>query len=44
MDTMYTIVYNTGLFYDECDKWDDKKRARKTWVNFQAHFQSEQLK
>ena len=22
--TMYTIVYNTRLFYDDCDKWDDK--------------------
>ena len=23
VDTIYTLVYNTGLFYDDCDKWDN---------------------
>ena len=26
VNTIYTLVYNTGLFYDDCDKWDDKYR------------------
>ena len=43
-DTIYTIVYNTGLFYDDCDKWYNKERADKTWANLQAHFQAEQRK
>ena len=30
VDTMYTIVYNTGLFYDDCDKWENKARTEKT--------------
>ena len=38
------LVYNTGLFYDECNKWDEKQRDEKTWENFQAHFQSAQRK
>ena len=40
VDTIYMLVYNTGLFYDECDKWEDKQRDKKTWANFQAHFQA----
>ena len=31
-----------GLFYDNCDKWDDMPRDEKTWANFQAHFQAAQ--
>ena len=41
---MYTIVYNTVLFYDDCDKWDNTERADKTRANFQAHFQATQRK
>ena len=44
VDTIYTLVYNTGLLYDDCDKWDDKKHDKKTWANFQAHFQEAQRK
>ena len=29
-DIIYTLVYNTGLFYDNCDKWDDMQRNKKT--------------
>ena len=43
-DTIYTLVYNTGLFYDDCDKWDKKQQDEKTWANFQAHFHSAQRK
>ena len=44
VDTIYTLVYSMGLFYDDCDKWDDKQRDEKYWSNFQAHFQAEQRK
>ena len=44
VDTIYMLVYNTGLFYDECDKWDEKQRYEKTWEKFLAHFQSAQRK
>ena len=44
VDTTYTLVYNTGLLYDDCNKWNKKQRDEKTWANFQAHFQSEQRK
>ena len=44
VDTIYSLVYNTGLFCDDCDKWDDKQRDEKTWANFQAHFQAAQRK
>ena len=44
VDTVYTLVYNTGLFYDDCDKWDDMQCDEKTWANFQAHLQAEQQK
>ena len=40
VDTMYTIVYNTGLFYNDCDKWDKKEHANKTWANFHAKLQA----
>ena len=36
------MMYNVGLFYDECDRWDDKQRDENIWANFQAHSQAEQ--
>ena len=41
-ETIYTLVYNTGLFYDNCDKWGDSQCNEKTLANFQAHFQAAQ--
>ena len=29
VDTIYTLVYNTGLLYDDCNIWDDKQRDEK---------------
>ena len=29
VNTIYTLVYNTGLVYDDCDKWDDKQHDKK---------------
>ena len=44
VDTIYTLVYNTGLFYDNCEKWDNRQRDEKIWATFQAHFQAAQHK
>ena len=33
-----------GLFYDDCDKWDNKQCDGKTWADFQAHSQVAQRK
>ena len=44
VDTIYTLVYSTGLFYDDFNRWDDKQRDGKNWANFQSHFQAAQRK
>ena len=44
LDTIYTLLYNTGLLYDNCDKLDDRQRDGKTLAKFQAHFQAAQRK
>ena len=44
VNKIYTPVYNMGLFYYDCDKWDKKQWVKKIWANFQAHFQSAQRK
>ena len=41
VDKIYTIFYNIWLFYDDCDKWDDKETANTNWEKLQAHFQAE---
>lgn len=38
LNTAYTLVYNTGLFFDDCKLWNRKPDADKTWINFKAHF------
>ena len=43
-DTIYTLAYNTYLFYDDFDKWEERKRNEKNWAKFQAQFQAAQLK
>ena len=34
----YTLVYNTGEYFDKCDTWDAKNAQDKTWDNFKQHF------
>jgi hypothetical protein len=34
----YTIVYNSGLYFDDCKDWDGKAPNDKTWPNFKTHF------
>jgi hypothetical protein len=38
VNTAYTLVFNTGLYFDECKEWDKKPTADKTWTNFKTHF------
>ena len=44
VENIYTLVYNTGLFYYNCEKWDDRQHDEKTWAKLQAHFQAAQRK
>jgi hypothetical protein len=34
MDAAYTIVYKTGIYFDDCNDWLDKPPANQTWANF----------
>jgi hypothetical protein len=38
LTTAHSLVYNTGLFYEECARWDRKQAIDKTWANFKIHF------
>ena len=38
----YTLVYNTGLYFDECKEWKAKPAADKTWDEFKTFFLSAQ--
>lgn len=44
MDALFTVIYETALMHEECEKWEDKPAADKTWHNFQAHFLEAQRK
>ena len=39
---LYTVIYNTGAYCEECKKWSDKAMGDKTWENFQTFFQNAQ--
>jgi actin-related protein len=34
----YTLVFNTGLFPDDCRTWQVLPAAQHTWTNFKIHF------
>jgi len=34
----FTLVYNTGLYFDECKEWKAKPEADKTWDAFKIFF------
>ena len=36
--SVYTNVFNTGLYFDDCKMWDWCPEAEKTWLNFKMHF------
>jgi hypothetical protein len=37
LNQAYNLVFNTGLYFDECKDWNRKPAVEKTWPNFQAH-------
>ena len=43
-DVLYTVIYNIGAYYEECNKCSDKATGDKTWENFQMFFQGAQSK
>ena len=38
------MIYNTGAYYEECNKWSDKATGDKTWEKFQRFFRYSQRK
>lgn len=44
LNTGYTLVYNSGLYFDELQEWDAKPEQDKTWTNFKTHIVQAQTK
>lgn len=38
LGTAYTLVFNTGMYFDECKTWNAKPANDKTWETFKDHF------
>jgi hypothetical protein len=38
VNVAYTLVFNTGLFTDDCRAWQSRARAAKTWAQFKIDF------
>ena len=38
----YTLIFKTGLYFEDCKAWNTKLNNEKTWTNFKAHFQRAQ--
>jgi hypothetical protein len=38
VNTAYTLVFNTGMFFDDCKDWLRKAVADRTWDNFKTFF------
>jgi hypothetical protein len=38
VNVAYTLVFNTGLFPDECQAWQSRAIAGKTWAQFKLDF------
>ena len=38
----YTLVFKTGLYFEDCKAWNAHPAAAHTWDNFKTHFQSAQ--
>ena len=34
LNTAFMLVFQTGLFFDDCKTWNAKNDAEKTWANF----------
>jgi hypothetical protein len=38
VNTIYTLVFNTDLYFDKCKEWDKRATADKTWTAFKQFF------
>ena len=38
----YTLIFKTGLYFEDCKAWNAKPNNEKTWTNFKTHFQRTQ--
>ena len=38
----YTLVFKTGLYFEDCKTWNSRPAAQHTWDNFKTHFQNAQ--
>ena len=38
INTAYTLVFNTGMYFDECKTWRQLPNNDKTWTQFKTHF------
>ena len=38
----YTLIFKTGLYFEDCKAWNAKHNNEKTWTNYKAHFQRAQ--
>ena len=38
----YTLIFKTGLYFEDCKAWNAKPNNEKTWNNFKTHFQRAQ--
>ena len=36
--TAYTLVFNSGMYFDKCKKWNSKTNDTKYWTTFKYHF------
>ena len=43
-NVLYTVIYNTGEYCEECNKCSDKATGDKTWEKLQTFFQDAQRK
>lgn len=41
---IYHIVYQTGLYFNACEKWNEKAVADQTYANFKKHILTVQRK
>ena len=38
----YTLVFKTGLYFEDCKVWNARPATARTWDNFKTHFQNAQ--
>ena len=36
----YTLVFKTGLYFEDCKTWNARPATQHTWDNFKIHFQT----